>query len=100
MPGQFARPKGIAVDRQGLIYVVDASTELIQVFNPQGQVLMYFGGPERGAATLPAGITIDYDNVGQFQRYVAPGFKVDYLVLVANQTGPNKISVFGFGHKK
>jgi DNA-binding beta-propeller fold protein YncE len=100
MPGQFARPKGIAVDRQGLIYVVDASTELVQLFNPDGRILMYFGDPTHGATGLPAGIAIDYDNVGQFQRYVAPGFTVEYLILVANQTGGNKISVFGFGHKK
>jgi len=99
-PGRFARPKGIAVDREGRIYVVDASTELVQLFDPQGQVLMYFGDPSHSATGLPAGITIDYDNVGLFQKYVAPGFTVEYLILVANQAGGNKISVFGFGHKK
>jgi DNA-binding beta-propeller fold protein YncE len=99
-PGQFARPKGVAVDRQGRFFVVDASTELVQVFDPEGRVLMYFGDPARTATCLPAGIAIDYDNAGLFQRYVAPGFTVEYLILVANQTGTGKISVFGFGHKK
>lgn len=100
LPGQFARPKGIAVDREGRYYVVDASTQVVQIFNPEGHILMYFGDPSRGATSLPAGIAIDYDNVGEFQRFVAPNFTVEYLILVANQTGFRKISVFGFGHKK
>ena len=99
-PGRFSRPKGIAADREGRIYVVDASTELVQLFDPQGQILMYFGDPSHSATGLPAGIAIDYDNVAQFQKFVAPGFTVEYLILVANQAGGNKISVFGFGHKK
>ena len=99
-PGRFARPKVVAVDREGRVYAVDSNFELVQLFDSTGHILMYFGDPARGATCLPAGIAIDYDNVGQFQRYVAPGFTVEYLILVANQMGNGKISVFGFGHKK
>lgn len=97
-PGQFARPKGIAVDREGNLYVVDAAFENVQVFDDQGRLLMFFGGPyqQPGDMALPAGIAIDYDNLQYFQRYVHPGFTLKYLILVTNQYGPDKISVYGF----
>jgi len=102
-PGKFSLPKGIAVDRESRAYVVDANTQVIQVFDAEGRILMYFGDPARnggGSTSLPAGIAIDYDNVKHFQNFVAPDFTVEYLILLANQTGGQKISVFGFGHKK
>jgi sugar lactone lactonase YvrE len=98
-PGQFALPKGVAMDREGRIYVLDAAAPVIQIFDDQGKLLMFFGQPngkEPGALYLPAGLAIDYDNVALFQKYVAPGFKLDYLILVTNQAGPNKVSVYGF----
>jgi hypothetical protein len=49
---------------------------------------------------LPAGVTVDYDNLSYFQRFAAPGFTLEYLIFVTNQTGGQKVSVFGFGHKK
>lgn len=96
--GQFARPKGIAVDRDEHLYVVDAAFENVQMFDDQGRLLMFFGGPYRqpGDMSLPAGIAIDYDNLAYFQKYVHPGFTLKYLILVTNQYGPDKISVYGF----
>lgn len=102
-PGKFALPKGVAVDHEGLAYVVDATTQVVQIFDAEGRILMYFGDPttnKGGSTSLPAGVAVDYDNVKYFQRFVAPGFNLEYLVLVANQTGIHKVSVFGFGHKK
>ena len=49
---------------------------------------------------LPAGLTIDYENVGLFQKYVAPGQQLEYLILLTNQVGPKKVSVYGFLKKK
>lgn len=96
--GQFARPKGIAVDQDDNLYVVDAAFENVQVFDDQGRLLMFFGGPytRPGDMSLPAGIAIDYDNLEYFQKYVHPGFTLKYLILVTNQYGPDKISVYGF----
>jgi sugar lactone lactonase YvrE len=102
-PGSFALPKGIAVDREGRIYVVDAATQVIQLFDPEGRILMFFGNPKGegpGSTSLPAGIAVDYDHLKFFQQYAAPGFKLDYLVFVTNQYGDQKVSVYGFGHKK
>ena len=98
-PGNFARPKGIALDRAGNLLVGDTAFQNVQVFDNQGKLLMYFGQPEGSidGINLPAGVAIDYDNVGLFAQYAAPKFRVEYLVLVASQYGPNKVDVFGFG---
>ena len=97
--GSFARPKGIAIDRGGRMYVGDAAFQNVQMFDAGGKLLMFFGQSENPAEALnlPAGVTIDYDNVKSFSRYAKQGFAVEYLILVASQFGPNKIDVFGFG---
>ncbi len=98
-PGQFARPKGIAVDRAGRIYVGDAAFQNVQIFDNTARVLMAFGQPSDGSQglNLPAGISIDYDNVDLFRRFAAPGFNLEYVILVVSQFGPDQVDVFGFG---
>jgi len=101
-PGQFARVKGIAVDRESRLYAVDALSQVVQVFNQEGRLLTWFGEPgvTGKIQNLPAKVAIDYDDVNYFQSYVAPGFQVEYLVIVANQIGAHLISIYGFGHAK
>jgi sugar lactone lactonase YvrE len=96
--GQFVRPKGVAVDHEGRIYVVDAASEIVQIFNAEGELLLFFGGPGNypGGLNLPAKVVIDYDNVDLFADRVAPGYEVEYLVIITSQFGTNKVSVFGF----
>jgi DNA-binding beta-propeller fold protein YncE len=96
---EFVRPKGIAIDRENRIWVVDAATEVAKIYNEQGQLLLFFGlpGNEPGKMNLPATIVVDYDNVEFFQNYAVQGASIEFLVLVSNQYGPNKISVYGFG---
>lgn len=98
-PGSFARPKGIAVDRAGRIYVSDAAFQNVQIFESDGRLLMDFGRPLPGleGLNLPAGVRIDYDHAAQFQSYAAPGFAVEYVILVVSQFGPNKVDIYGFG---
>ena len=100
-PGQFARNRGIALDREGRLYVVDAATETIQIFAPDGKLLLFFPSSEgrKDHLLLPAQITIDYDHLDFFRRYAAEGFHLEYLVLVTCQYGPQKVKVYGFGHK-
>ena len=100
--GQFVRPKGIAVDRNNVLYVVDAAFENIQMFKSSGDLLMFFGGTYRGPGYmwLPAKVTIDYDNLEYFEQYVNERFDLKYLIFVTNQYGPDKISVYGFIDKK
>jgi DNA-binding beta-propeller fold protein YncE len=96
--GQFARPKGIAVDREDRLYAVDAAFSNVQIFNAEGQLLLVLGGPggDPGNMYLPAKVVIDYDNVDVFADRVAPGYELEYLILVTNQYGPNKINIYGF----
>jgi hypothetical protein len=44
-PGHFARPKGIAIDSDGHIWVADEVQCRVQVYDKQGQLLIYFGEP-------------------------------------------------------
>ncbi|MBN1359022.1 MAG: hypothetical protein JW993_00440 [Sedimentisphaerales bacterium] len=105
---EFVRPKGIAVDKAGRIWVVDAgvsitgsiwSTEVAKIYDQQGRLLLFFGGPGNlpGMMNLPATIVLDYDNIDLFEPYAVRGARLEFLVLVTNQYGPNKISVYGFG---
>jgi len=32
-----------------------------------------------------------------FRKYIAPNFEAEYLILVTNQLGPNKVSIYAFG---
>lgn len=98
-PGRFALPKGIGADRDGRFYVIDAAAPVVQAFDKEGKLLMFFGHPDSSGPAglyLPAALQVDYDNVDFFQKYVAPGYRLEYLILLTNQVGPQKVSVFGF----
>lgn len=97
--GQFARPKGVAVDKQGRMYVVDSAFENVQIFDAQGNVLLFFGEPGNnlGNLNLPVDIEIDYDHVDHFKKYARQGFNIEYLIMVSSQFGPHKVNVYGFG---
>ena len=96
--GQFVRPKGIAVDREGRLYVVDSAFENVQVFDSEGKLLLFFAeaGNHPGGVNLPAKVEIDYDNVDLFAEYVAPGHRIEYVILVTSQFGGNKVNIYGF----
>jgi len=97
--GNFARPKGIAIDKAGRMFVGDAAFQNIQMFDDKGKLLMFFGQTEgrSDGLNLPAGVTIDYDNIAAFRRFADAKFNIEYLILVASQFGPNKVDIFAFG---
>jgi len=97
--GSFSRPKGIALDRKGRIYVGDSAFENVQIFDGEGRLLLFFGQPGANVPglNLPAGIAVDYDNIRYFQAFADPRFKIEYLIFVVSQFGPNKVDVFGYG---
>ena len=70
------RPKGIGVDSEGHLYVVDGLWGVIQVFDRQGRLLYYFGsrGTGVGEFQLPSGLFIDHDDrifvVDSFNRRI------------------------------
>jgi hypothetical protein len=100
--GEFSRNKGVAVDHSNIVYVVESAGDIVQLFNEEGRVLMWFGGAKANQASmeLPSKVLVDYDDVPLFQKYAAPDFQVEHLLIVMNQFGPHKVAVYGFGHKK
>ena len=70
------RPKGIGVDSEGHLYVVEAVGGMVQVFDQQGELLYYFGegAARRGEFQLPTGLWIDRNDrvvvVDSFNRRV------------------------------
>jgi len=94
------RPKGIAIDRADRIWVADSGpAEAVKIYDQEGQFLMVFGlhGQEPGQMYMPVNVIIDYDNVEMFRSYAVEGAELEFLVLVTNQYGPQKLSVYGFG---
>ena len=59
--GQVYRPKGIAIDSEDHIYLVEGMWGIVQVFDREGQLLYTFGqrGTRLGDFQLPTGLFID-----------------------------------------
>lgn len=96
--GKFTRPKGIALDSESNLYVVDAAFENVQIFNDQANLLMHFGGSYQGpgAMWLPAAVEISDENLAYFEALVDERFTLKHLIFVTNQYGPSKVSIYGF----
>lgn len=97
--GSFTRPKHVAVDEEGIVYVVDAAFQNVQMFDSEGRLLMSFGtaGGHPGAMELPAGICVYQGDIDLFKKYMHPAFKAERLIVVTNQFGLNKVSVYALG---
>ena len=62
--GDLAMPKGIAVDRDGVVYVVDGLFDNVQLFSRKGDFLLTLGrrGVDFGEFWLPSGAFIGDNN--------------------------------------
>ncbi|MEA3459633.1 MAG: TIGR03663 family protein, partial [Chloroflexota bacterium] len=60
-PGQFVDPRGLAVDKEGNIYVADGGNHRIQKFDASGKVLLQWGSQGNGPGQFqePWGIAVD-----------------------------------------
>jgi DNA-binding beta-propeller fold protein YncE len=58
------RPKGIGLDSENHIYLVEGLSGTVQVFDREGQLLYFFGrrGKGLGEFQLPAGLFIDQND--------------------------------------
>jgi len=98
--GTFTRPKHLAVDGDGVLYVVDAAFYNVQMFNQQFQPLMYFGGPgtSPGSMDMPVGITVHDGDLDIFQDRIPAAFEAQRLLVVTNQYGMRRVSIYALGH--
>ena len=62
-PGQFSRPRALALGPDGLLYVADACNHRIQVFDKDGTLVRLWGeaGEERGQLKYPYDLAFDGD---------------------------------------
>lgn len=62
--GQLVRPKGIAVDAYGNIYVIESYYDHLLVFDRKGRFLMGIGGTgyDQRSFYLPSGVAVDSTN--------------------------------------
>jgi DNA-binding beta-propeller fold protein YncE len=70
--GQVFRPKGLGIDSEDHIYLVEGLWGVVQIFDRQGQLLYSFGhrGTRLGEFQLPAGLFIDnHDKVYVVDSY-------------------------------
>jgi hypothetical protein len=97
--GGFVRPKQLAVDREGFIYITDSASNTVQIFDQQGRPLTFFGaaGTHPGSMYLPVGVCVHEGDLDLFKQYIHPAFAPQRLILVTNQLGDNKISVYAMG---
>lgn len=77
--GNLVRPKGVAVDNEGHVYVVESYYDHLLVFDRQGEYLLPIGGTgqETGRFFLPAGVWVDSRN----RVYVADMFNGRVMVF-------------------
>lgn len=100
--GAFVRPKHLAVDSDGIVYVVDAAFQNVQMFNDKFELLMHFGaaGTFLGAMNLPVGIAVTDTGIEYFKDKLYPGFEAKRLIVVGNQFGDGKVSVYALGQRR
>lgn len=62
-PGDFAKPTGIAVDKDGNLYVADTLNNRIEIFDGDGKFIKAFGknGDGPGYFARPKGVAVDND---------------------------------------
>jgi NHL repeat len=62
--GQMVRPKGVSVDGEGNVYVIESFYDSLLVYSPRGEFLLPIGGTGKatGRFYLPSGVWVDGKN--------------------------------------
>jgi len=101
LPGDLVRPKHFSFDKNDYLYIADGGFSNVQIFDEHQKVVCYFGstGAHPGAMDLPVGVYVDEnpEDLAIFKQYVSPAFKAERLILVTNQFGKQRVSVYAGG---
>ena len=80
-PGLLTKPMGLDVDGKGNLYVADATSKYVQVYDRDGKFLRKLGGPT--SLTRPTGVTVD-----------APGNRVYVVDIGGVSSQDHRVRVF------
>lgn len=92
-PGDFAAPQGVAVDKDGNVYVTDTLNDRVEIFDADGQFISTFGKPGDGPGYFarPKGIAVDGDG------HIWVADEMQDRLQVFNQEG-QLLTYIGWGH--
>ncbi|HXY13286.1 MAG TPA: 6-bladed beta-propeller [Terriglobales bacterium] len=92
-PGDFSLPTGVAVDKDGNVYVTDTLNNRVEIFDAEGTFISEFGKPGDGPGRFarPKGITVDGDG------HIWVADEVQCRVQVFNKEGQLLIYFGGTG---
>ena len=79
-PGQFKYPLGIAVDKQGNVWVADTQNERLQKLSPDGTVRAVYGTRGAGPGQVQEPVYIAFDSQGALYVAEKTGRRVQKLV--------------------
>ena len=70
-PGQFIRPYGVAIDFEGMVYVVEFGNDRVQKFTPEGNVLAVISSKEKREGKLcgPWCVYVDSNDILYVTEY-------------------------------
>ncbi len=77
--GNMPRPKGVATDRHGHVYVLESYYDYLLIFSDKGEFLLPLGGTGSGVGEfyLPAGIRVD----SRDRVFIVDGFNGRIVIL-------------------
>jgi DNA-binding beta-propeller fold protein YncE len=101
-PGQFRRPRGLALDRQGRLHVADSDNGRIQIFDIDGHFIATLGG-KGSPLPLQGPADMDFDSEGHLYvidetRHALFIVSAEGELLLAVGSGSPTSHSMGFSH--